>query len=63
MSRFKGECAHFFFNNCFIYTYDGANAKLSTNSPETDNSVVTLFYRVTDYISYMVYYTSDKTMH
>ncbi len=32
MRRFKGECAHFSFN-------DGASAKFSTNSHETDNSV------------------------
>ncbi len=41
MRRFKGECAHFCFNNCFIYTHDGASAKFSTNSHETDNSVPT----------------------
>jgi hypothetical protein len=34
-----GECAHFCFNSGFIYTHDGASAKFSTNSPETDNSV------------------------
>jgi hypothetical protein len=36
--RFKGECAHFSFNKCPIYTHDGASAKFSTNSHETDNS-------------------------
>ncbi len=30
MRRFKGECAHFSFNNYPIYTHDGASAKLST---------------------------------
>ncbi len=40
MRRFKGECAHFWFNNCFFYTHDGASAKFSTNSHETDNSAV-----------------------
>jgi hypothetical protein len=40
MRRFKGECAHFTFNKCIIYTHDGASAKFSTNSHETDNSVV-----------------------
>ncbi len=32
--RFKGECdcAHFSVNKCPIYTHDGANAKISTNS-------------------------------
>jgi hypothetical protein len=36
--RFKGEFAHFSFNKYLIYTDDGANAKFSTNSIETDNS-------------------------
>ncbi len=39
MRRFKGEFAHFNFNNCLIYAHDGASAKFSTNSHETDNSV------------------------
>ncbi len=39
MLRFKGEYAHFSFNKCPFYTYDGASAKFSTNSRETDNSV------------------------
>ncbi len=38
MRRFKGEFAHFIFNKCIIYTHDGASAKFSTNSHETDNS-------------------------
>jgi hypothetical protein len=37
--RFKGECTHFRFNKCPIYTLDGASAKFSTNSHETDYSV------------------------
>ncbi len=36
MLRIKGECAHFSFNKCFIYTHDGASAKFSTNSHEAD---------------------------
>ncbi len=44
MRRFKGECAHFNFNKCPIYTHDVAFAKISTNwgtnSHETDNSVL-----------------------
>ncbi len=32
------KCA-FYFNNCPIYTQDGASAKFSTNSHETDNIV------------------------
>ncbi len=39
MRRFKGEFAHFSFDKCPIYTHDGASAKFSTNSQETDNSV------------------------
>jgi hypothetical protein len=39
MPRFKGDYAHFRFNKCPIYTYDGANAKCNTNSHETDYSV------------------------
>jgi hypothetical protein len=39
MRKFKGECAQFSFNRCPIHTHDGANAKFSTNSQETDNSV------------------------
>ncbi len=41
MRGFKGECAHFSFNKCPIYTHDGASAKFNTNSQETDNSVGT----------------------
>ncbi len=40
MRRFKGECAHFSFNKCSIYTHDGASAKFNTNSHETDNSAL-----------------------
>ncbi len=39
MRGFKGECEHFRFNKCPIYTHDGASAKFSTNSQELDNSV------------------------
>ncbi len=39
MHSFKGDCAQFSLNRCPIYTHDGANAKFSTNSKETDNSV------------------------
>jgi hypothetical protein len=40
MRRFKGECAHFNFKKCPIYTHDDASNKFSTNSHETDYSVV-----------------------
>jgi hypothetical protein len=46
MRRFKGECAHFCFDNCFIYTHYGASAKFSTNSPETDNSATNIYCNV-----------------
>ncbi len=39
MCGFNGEWAHFSFNKCPIYIYDGASVKFSTNSQETDNSV------------------------
>jgi hypothetical protein len=32
--------AHFSFNKGLIYTHDGASAKFSTNSHETENSVL-----------------------
>jgi hypothetical protein len=40
MRRFKGECEHFSFNKCPIYTHDGASAKFSPNSQEMDNSAL-----------------------
>ncbi len=33
-----GECAHFSFNKCPIYTHDDASAKFSTKSHKSDNS-------------------------
>ncbi len=39
LCTFTLECAHFIFNLCPIYSHDGASAKLSTNSQETDYSV------------------------
>ncbi len=42
MRRFKGECEHFRFNKCPIYTHDGASDKFSTNSQEMDNSVYSI---------------------
>jgi hypothetical protein len=39
MLRIKGECAHFSFSKCHIYTDDGASANFSTNSHKTDYSV------------------------
>ncbi len=41
LCTFTLESAHFIFNLCAIYTHDdGASAKFSTNSQETDYSVV-----------------------
>ncbi len=45
MPRFKGECAHFIFNRCPICTHDGASAKFSTNSQETDYNVCSVLFR------------------
>jgi hypothetical protein len=39
MCTFTLESAHFTFKKCPIYTHDGASAKFSTNSHETDYSV------------------------
>jgi hypothetical protein len=39
----RGECEHFSFNKCLIYTHDGASAKFNTNSHKTDNSVEELY--------------------
>jgi hypothetical protein len=39
MCTFTLESTHFIFNKCPIYTHDGASAKYSTNSLETDYSV------------------------
>jgi hypothetical protein len=40
MRTIKGEWAHVIFNRCPIETHDGASAKFSTNSLETDTSAV-----------------------
>jgi hypothetical protein len=44
MCTFTLESTHFIFNKCPIYTHDGASAKFSTNSQETDYSVVYFKY-------------------
>jgi hypothetical protein len=41
MCTFTLESTHFIFNKYPIYTHNGANAKFSTNSHETDYSVGT----------------------
>jgi hypothetical protein len=38
MCTFTLESTHFIFNKCPIYTHDGASAKFSSNSCETDYS-------------------------
>ncbi len=40
MCTFTLESTHFIFNQCPIYTHDGASAKFSTNSHETVYSVL-----------------------
>jgi hypothetical protein len=50
MRRFQGECTHFSFNKCPIYTHDGASAKFSTNSHETDNNAVAEYFGESDRI-------------
>jgi hypothetical protein len=40
MWTFTLESTHFIFNKCPIYNHDGASAKFSTNSHETDYSEV-----------------------
>jgi hypothetical protein len=40
LCTFTLESTHFIFNLCHTYTHDGASAKFSTNSQETDYSVV-----------------------
>jgi hypothetical protein len=39
MCTFTLEYTRFIFNKCLIYTHDGASAKFSTSSLETDYSV------------------------
>jgi hypothetical protein len=39
MCTFTLESTHFIFNKCSIYNHDGASAKFSTNTHETDYSV------------------------
>ncbi len=40
MCTFTLESTHFIFNKCPIYNHDGASIKFSTNSHETDYSVL-----------------------
>jgi hypothetical protein len=58
LRKFKGEGAHVSFKKCPIYTHDGASAKFSTNSHETDYSVCLHIYRVS--IKAHVYITTCK---
>ncbi len=39
MRSFMGEYAQYSFNKCPVYTHDGASAKFSNNSQESDDSV------------------------
>jgi hypothetical protein len=47
LSTFTLKSTHFIFNKCPIYTHDGASVKFSTNSHETDYSVVCMKYPCT----------------
>jgi hypothetical protein len=49
----RGECEHFIFNKYPIYTheYDRASDKFSTNSHETDDSLLVPFSSLSFYIS------------
>jgi hypothetical protein len=42
MCVFPLESTHFIFNTCPIYTHDGASAKFSTNSHETEYSAAAM---------------------
>jgi hypothetical protein len=48
MCIFTLESTHFIFNECPIYTHDGASAKFSTNSHETAYSVQRALCRETN---------------
>ena len=45
LCTFTLESTHFIFNLCPIYTHDSASAKFSTNSQETDYSVVSTWLK------------------
>ncbi len=47
MRRFKGECAHFSFKKCPIYTHDGASANLAL----THTNRITVDYLVQCFVS------------
>jgi hypothetical protein len=46
----EGECADFSLNKCPIYTHDGASAKFSTSSQDTDNSAEALNAKLHSFI-------------
>ncbi len=49
LSTFTLESTDFIFNKCPIYTHDGASAKFSTNSQETDYNSCTVYLTLKDY--------------
>ncbi len=53
MRRFEGECAHFSFNKCPLYTHDSASAKFNTNSHETDNSAYMTLHAIPSEFPYV----------
>jgi hypothetical protein len=54
MCIFTLESTHFMFDKCPIYTHDGASAKFSTNSHETDYSVGDSLIQYLSHTNYLV---------
>ncbi len=55
MCKFTLESTHIIVNKCPIYTHDGASAKFSTNSHETDYSAVNAGVNITIIYNYQKY--------
>jgi hypothetical protein len=55
LCTFTLESTHFVFNLCPMYTHDGASAKFSTNSQESDYSVRFLKKLLIKYIKSKIY--------
>jgi hypothetical protein len=53
------DYTHFIFNKCRIYTHDGASDKFSTNSHETDYSVVALIENLLHILDSIVLIMAD----
>jgi hypothetical protein len=61
MRRFTGECEHFSFNKCPIYTHDGASAKFTTNTQEMDNSADEICIKKISEINFDKFKSDDCT--